>query len=138
MVGEYQTMQDNAQELVRALFLDIESSGSSIALSGKLLQRNVIDFVCLQKIRRADCDAEANAILAEHLYCVGMEKTLQDFAHILKKSSLPRQKNLGDLIEAALEKAPSSRPVSSDERPHGPSRSPAAEGSSGQALVAKP
>ena len=128
-------MQDNAQELVRALFPDIESSGSSKALSGKLFQRKVIDFACLQKIRRADCDVGANAVLAEHLYRAGTEKTLQDFAHILKESGLPRQKALGEQIEAALAEASSSYgPVSGDERPRGSPRRPAAESSSDQEL----
>ena len=61
----------------------------------------------------ADCDAETNAILAEHLYQAGTEKMLQDFAHILKESIL------GERIKAVLAEALSSRPVTSDERPHG-------------------
>ena len=131
----HQRMQDNAQELVRALFSVIESNGSSKALSGKLFQRKVIDFACLQKIRRAECDAEANAVLAEHLYRAGTEETLQDFAHILKEYGLPRQKALGEQIEAALAEASLSYgPVSSDERPRGSPRRPAAESSSDQEL----
>ena len=62
----------------------------------------MIDFACLQRIQRADCDA----ILAEHLYCIGTEKTLQDFAHILKESVL------GERTKAALAEILSSRPVS--------------------------
>ena len=73
----------------------------------------MIDFACLQRIQRADCDAAVNAILAEHLYRAGTEKMLQDFAHILKESVL------GERIKAALAEALSSTPVTSDERPHG-------------------
>ena len=113
MVREYQRMQDCTQELVQALFPDIDSSSSSKTLSEKLFQCKVIDLACLQRIQRADCDAETNAILAEHLYQAGTEKMLQDFAHILKESVL------GERIKAALAEALLSTPVSSDERPHG-------------------
>ena len=54
--------QDKAQDAVRALFTLIESSASDKALSGKLFQYKVIDCDCLQKIRRADCDTDANAV----------------------------------------------------------------------------
>ena len=102
-------MQDCTQELAWALFPDIDSSSSS---SKTLFQCKVIDFACLQRIQRANCDAETNAILAEHLYRAGTEKMLQDFAHILKESVL------GERIKAALAEALWSRPVSSDERQH--------------------
>ena len=62
----------------------------------------VIDYECLQKIRRAECDTEANAVLAEHLYETSTEKTLQEFARILKESGLPKQKVLGEQMEAVL------------------------------------
>ena len=56
----------------------------------------MIDYECLQKIRRADCNTEANAVLAEHLYQTSTEKTLQEFARILKESGLPKQKVRAD------------------------------------------
>ena len=94
--------QDIAQKTVRALFSEIECDVSTKTLSGKLFQCLVIDYECLQKIRRADCDTEANAVLAEHLYETSSEKTLQEFARILKESYLPKQKVLGEQIEAVL------------------------------------
>ena len=94
--------QDIAQKTVRALFSEIECNGSAKTLSGKLFQGLVIDYECLQKIRRADCDTEANAVLAEHLYETSTEKTLQGFTRILKESGLPKQKCLGEQIEAVL------------------------------------
>ena len=72
--------QDIAQKTVRALFSEMECTGSANTLSGKLFQCLVISYECLQKIRRADCDTEANAVLAEHLYETSTEKTLQEFA----------------------------------------------------------
>ena len=64
----------------------------------------MIDYECLQKIRRADCDTEfeANAVLAEHLYETSTDKTLQEFVRILKENGLPKQKVLGEQIEAVL------------------------------------
>ena len=94
--------QDIAQKTVRALFSEIEWNGSAKTLSGKLFQCWVIDYECLQKIRRADCDTEANAVLAEHLYETSTEKTLQEFARNLKVSGLPKQKVLGEQIETVL------------------------------------
>ena len=94
--------QDIAQKTVRALFSDIECNGSAKTLSGKLFQGLVIDYECLQKIRRADCDTEANAVLAEYLYETSTEKTLQEFARILKESGLPKQKAPGEQMEAML------------------------------------
>ena len=94
--------QNIPQKTVRALFSEIECNGSVKTLSGKLFQCLVIDYECLQKIRRADCDTEANAVLAEHLYETSTEKTLQEFARILKESDLPKQKVLGEQIEAVL------------------------------------
>ena len=94
--------QDIAQKTVRALFSEIECNGSAKTLSGKLFQCWVIDYEPLQKIRRTDCDTEANAVLAEHLYETGTEKTLQEFARVLKESGLPKQKVLGEQIEVAL------------------------------------
>ena len=95
--------QDIAQKTVRALFSEIECNGSAKTLSGKLFQCLVIaDYECLQKIRRAECDTEANAVLVEHLYETSTEKTLQEFARILKESDLPKQKVLGEQIEAVL------------------------------------
>ena len=98
-------MQDIAQELVRAHFADIQSSGSSKTLSGKLFQRRVIEYECLQEIVQADSDRKANAMLAMHLYRIGTEKTLQDYVDVLKESDLPRPKGLGERIEAALVEA---------------------------------
>ena len=98
-------MEDIAQELVRALFPDIESSGSSKALSGKLFKRKVIDFACLLEIVQADSDQKANAVLAIHLYRIGTETTLQDYVDVLKESGLPGLKGLGERIEAALVEA---------------------------------
>ena len=94
--------QDIAQKTVRALFSEIECTGSAKTLSGKLFQGLVIVYECLQKIRRAECDTEANAVLAEHLYETSTEKTLQEFARNLKVSGLPKQKVLGEQIEAVL------------------------------------
>ena len=94
--------QDMAQKTVRALFSEIECNGSAKTLSGKLFQCLVIDYECLQKIRRAECDTEANAVLVEHLYETSTEKTLQEFARILKGNDLPKQKVLGEQIEAVL------------------------------------
>ena len=94
--------QNIAQKTVRALFSEIECNGSAKTLSGKLFQGWVIDYECLQKIRRADCDTEANAMLAEHLYETSTEKTLQEFACILKESGQPKQKDFGEQIEAVL------------------------------------
>ena len=94
--------QNIAQKTVRALFYEIECNGSAKTLSGKLFQCLAIDYECLQKIRRADCDTEANAVLAEHLYETSTEKTLQEFARILKESGLPKQKVLGEQMEAVL------------------------------------
>ena len=110
---------DIAQKTVRALFSEIECNGSAKTLSGKLFQCLVIDYECLQKIRRAECDTEANAVLAEHLYQSSTEKTLQEFARILKESGLPKQKVLGEQIEARLTRttaanADSSEAVSTD------------------------
>ena len=115
--------QDIAQKTVRALFSEMECNGSAKTLSGKLFQCWVIDYECLQKIRRADCDTEANAVLAEHLYETSTEKTLQEFARILKESDLPKQKVLGEQIEAVLTRTTSatansrsSEAVSTDSR----------------------
>ena len=128
---QYRRMsQDNAQETLRALFADIEGSASARTLSAKLFQCMVIDYECLQKIRIAHCDTDSNAVLAEHLYRTSTEKTLKVFAHILKESGLPKQRVLGERIEASLTKvatanaieAPST--VSSDERAQAPSRGP--------------
>ena len=111
--------QDIPQKTVRALFSEIECNGSAKTLSGKLFQCLVIDYECLQKIRRAECDTEANAVLAEHLYETSTEKTLQEFARILKESGLPKQKVLGEQIEAVLTRTTAananSRPSESDE-----------------------
>ena len=85
-------MQDIVQELVRAQFPDIESSGSSKTLSGKLFQCKVIDFPCLLEIVQANGDQKVNAVLAIHLYRIGTEKTLQDYVNVLKESGLPRLK----------------------------------------------
>ena len=74
---------------------------SAKALSGTLFQNKVIGYDCLQKIRTADCDTDANAVLAEHLYQSSTEKTLQEFYTILKESGLPKQE-LGEQIEATL------------------------------------
>ena len=126
--------RNKAQELVRALFPNIESSGSAKTLAGRMFQRKTINFACLQKIRQAQCDEEANTLLAEHLYQSGTEKTLQDFANILKESDLPRQQALGERIEAALSETHSPRSVFSDERLPGSPRGPRAEGSSEQEL----
>ena len=140
-------LQDKAQETVRALFSEIECNGSAKTLSGKLFQGLVIDYECLQKIRRAECDTEANAVLAEHLYETSTEKTLQEFARILKESGLPKQKVLGEQIEAVLTRTTaanansrSSEAVSTnsrDEHPQttNPSRtSPAAEDESDEEM----
>ena len=126
--------QDKAQGAVRALFTLIESSASAKALSGKLFQYEVIGYDCLQKIRRADCDTDANAVLAEHLYQSSTEKTLQEFYTILKESGLPKQKKLGEQIEAALTAADTAvaLTVSSDEsaQARAPSPRPSAESGS--------
>ena len=130
-------LQDAAQDLVRGMFSHIESSGSAKTLKGRLLQRKVISFECYQKIRRAECDTDANALLAEHLYQSSTEETLQDFTHVLKESELPRQQALGERIEAALKETQSSRVVNNvyrAERPPGSPCRPAAEGSPGQEL----
>ena len=123
--------QDKAQGTVRALFTLIESSASAKALSGKLFQYKVIDYDCVQKIRRADCDTDANAVLAEHLYQTSTEKTLQEFYTILKESGLPKQKELGEQIEAALTATDTAvaLTVSSDEsaQARAPSPRPSAE-----------
>ena len=94
--------QNIAQKTVRALFSEIECDGSAKTLSGKLFQCLVIDYECLQRIRRAECDTEANAVLVEHLYETSTEKTLQEFARILKESGLPKQKVLREQMEAVL------------------------------------
>ena len=94
--------QNIAQKTVRALFSEIECDGSAKTLNGKLFQHLVINYECFQKIRRADCDTEKNAVLAEHLYETSTEKTLQEFARVLKESGLPKQKVLGEQIEAVL------------------------------------
>ena len=96
-------MQDGAQELVRALFPDIESNGCAKYLSGKLFQRKVIDYDCLHEIGQADCDQKANAVLAKYLYRTGTETTLKEFAGVLKESGLPTQIVLGEWIEVELE-----------------------------------
>ena len=130
-------LQDDAQEQVRRMFSCIESSGSAKTLKGKLLERKVISFECYQKIGRAECDTDANALLAEHLYQFSTEETLQDFAHVLKESKLPRQQALGERIEAALKETQSSRVVNNvyrEERPPGSPCRPAVEGSPGQEL----
>ena len=130
-------LQDDAQDLVRRLFSHIESSGSAKTLKGTLLQRKVISFECYQRIRSAECDTDANAELAEHLYQSSTEETLQDFAHVLKESDLPRQQALGERIEAALIERQSFRVVNNvyrEERPLGLPYRPAAEGSPGQEL----
>ena len=98
-------MQDVAQELVRALFPDIESNGNSKTLRGKLFQSWVIDIECTEQIVRAHSDRKANAVVAIHLYRFGTEKTLQDYVDVLKESGLPRAKGLGERIEAALVEA---------------------------------
>ena len=111
--------QNIPQKAVRALFSEIECNGSAKTLSGKLFQCWVIDYECLQKIRRAECDTEANAVLAEHLYQSSTEKTLQEFARILKESGLPKQKVLGEQMEAVLTRTAAananSRPSELDE-----------------------
>ena len=126
--------QDKAQGAVRALFTLIESSASAKALSGKLFQYKVINYDCLQKIRRADCDTDANAVLAEHLYQSSTEMTLQKFYTILKESGLPKQKELGEQIEAALTTTDTAvaLTVSSDEsvQARAPSPIPSAESGS--------
>ena len=94
--------QNIAQTTVRALFSEIECNGSAKTLSGKLFQGLVIEYEPMRKIRNAGCDTEANAVLAEHLYETSTEKTLQEFARILKESDLPKQKCLGKQIEAVL------------------------------------
>ena len=130
-------LQDNAQELIRGMFSYIESSGSAKSLKGKLLQRKVISYECYQKICRAECDTDANAVLAEHLYQSSTEETLQDFAHVLKESDLPRQQALGERMEAALTETQSFRVVNNvyrEERPPGLPCRPAAEGSADQEL----
>ena len=130
-------LRDDAQELVRGLFSHIESSGSAKTLKGKLFQRKVINHQWYQKIGRAECDREANVLLAEHLYQSSTEETLQDFAHVLKESELPRQQALGERIEAALKETQSSRVINNvyrEERPPESPRRPAAEGSPGQEL----
>ena len=130
-------LQDDAQDLVRGMFSYIESSGSAKTLKGRLLQRKVISFECYQKIRRAECDTDANALLAEHLYQSSTEETLQDFTHVLKESELPRQQALGERIEAALKERQSFRVVNNvyrEERPPGSPCRPAMEGSPGQEL----
>ena len=98
-------MQAIAQELVRALFSDIESNSNSKTLSGRLFQRRVIEYECLQEIVQADSDQNANAVLAIHLYRIGTEKTLRDYVDVLKESGLSRPKGLGERIEAALVEA---------------------------------
>ena len=130
-------LQDDAQDLVRGLFPHIESGGSAKTLKGRLLQRKVIGYECYQKIGHAECDTDANVVLAEYLYQSSTEETLQDFAHVLKESELPRQQTLGERIEAALKETQSSRVVNNvyrAERPPGSPRRPAAEGSPGQEL----
>ena len=72
-------------------------------------------------IIRADCDTEANALMVEHLYETSTEKTLQEFARILKESGLPKQKVLGEQIETVLTRtaaanANSSKAVFTDSR----------------------
>ena len=119
-------LRDDTQELVRGLFSHIQSSGSAKTLKGKLFQRKVINHQYYQKIGRAECDREANVLLAEHLYQSSTEETLQDFAHVLKESDLPRQQALGKQIEAALKETQSSRVVNNVSR--------AVEGSAGQEL----
>lgn len=129
--------QDDAQELVRRMFSYIESSGSAKTLKGKLLQRKVISYESYQKIGRAECDTDANAVLAEHLYQSSTEETLQDLAHVLKESDLPRQQALGEQIEAALKEIQLSGVVNDvyrEKRPPGSPCRPAAEGSPGQEL----
>ena len=96
-------MQDGAQELVRALFPDIESNGCAKYLSGKLFQRKVINYDCLHEIGQVDCDRKASTVLAKNLYEDGTEKSLKNFADVLKESGLPRQIVLGEWIEVALE-----------------------------------
>ena len=98
-------MQAISQELVRALFSDIESNSDSKTLSGKLFQRWVIDIECLEQIVQADSEQKANAVLAIHLYRIGTEEALQDYVDVLKESGLPRPKGLGERIEAALVEA---------------------------------
>ena len=97
-------MQDGdcAQELVRALFPDIESNGCAKYLSGKLFQRKVINYDCLHEIGQADCDQKANAVLAKYLYRTGTEKSLKEFAGVLKESGLPKQIVLGEWIDREL------------------------------------
>ena len=100
-------------------------NGSAKTLSSKLFQCLVINYECLQKIRKADCDTEANAVLAEHLYETSTEKTLQEFARILKESGMPKQKVLGEQMEAVLTctvtaTANSSEAVSTDSRDEHP------------------
>ena len=95
-------MQD-AKELVRALFPDIESLGCAKYLCGKLFQRKVIDYDCLREIGQVDCDRKANTVLAKNLYEDGTEKSLKEYADVLKESGLPRQIVLGEWIEVALE-----------------------------------
>ena len=119
--------QGIAQKTVRALFSEIEWNGSAKTLSGKLFQGLVIDYECLQKIRKADCDTEANAVLAEYLYETSTVKTLQEFARILKESGLPKQKVLGEQMEAVLTRttaatanSTSSEAVSTDSRDEPP------------------
>ena len=87
--------QDIAQKTVRALFSEIECNGSAKTLSGKLFQCWVIDYEPLQKIRRTDCDTEANAVLAEHLYETGTEKTLQEFARVLRERPAKAESSWG-------------------------------------------
>ena len=118
---------DIAQKTVRALFSEIECNGSAKIQSGKLFQCLVIDYEHLQKIRRAECNTEANAVLAEHLYETSTEKTLQEFARILKESGLPKQKVLGEQMEAVLTRttadtanSTSSEAVSTDSRDEPP------------------
>ena len=94
--------ESSGHKVVRALFSKIKNDSSSKNLSAKLYQSEVINFQCLQQIQEASSDTEANAVLAEHLYHAGTNKKLQDFAHILIESDLPKQKGLGERIEAAL------------------------------------
>ena len=122
--------QDNAQKVVCALFTDIESSNSAKVLSGKLYQCKVIDFACLQKIRGASSDMEANTVLAEHLHQNGTEETLQGFARILQESGLLKQIALGKQIKAKLADQESLPPAFHDKHPQGSpcAHTPAAEG----------
>ena len=46
---------------------------------------------------------EDNAVLAKYLYRAGTEKSLKEFADVLKESGLPKQIVLGEWIEVSLE-----------------------------------